>query len=125
MTDKPLTTTREALMAELLIDVDRLLQKVGDLDQSLGETIEKSTKEGASKGYLAASLQLKQLTENLEFRIQEASALMLKLRTPSQHMNSKYIAAPHWRVLTFSFLMGLAGAVTGGLLVAFVSSLGS
>jgi len=37
--DKQLSTTREALMAELLIDIDRLLNKVSDLDQSLSDTI--------------------------------------------------------------------------------------
>ncbi|HEY1059838.1 MAG TPA: hypothetical protein VGE55_14005 [Limnobacter sp.] len=36
MTEKPLTTTREALMAELLIDVDRLFEKVSDLDRPVG-----------------------------------------------------------------------------------------
>ena len=73
MLDKQLSTTREALMAELLIDVDRLLNKVSELDQTLGETIEKSTREAANKGYLTASLQIKRLTEDLEFKIESAS----------------------------------------------------
>jgi hypothetical protein len=73
VSDKQLSTTREALMAELLIDVDRLLNKVSELDQTLGETIEKSTREAANKGYLTASLQIKRLTEDLEFKIESAS----------------------------------------------------
>lgn len=73
MSDKQLSTTREALMAELLIDVDRLLNKVSELDKTLSETIETSTREAASKGYLSVSLQIKRLTEDLELKIESAS----------------------------------------------------
>lgn len=113
MTDKPLSTTREALMAELLIDVDRLLERVSDLDRSLGETIEKSTKDAANKGFLAASLQIKKLTEELEFKIQEAMLKVQKYQTPSS-ITDKSLKVPNSRLdSTLHFLMGFLGAVVG------------
>lgn len=117
MSEKPLATTREALMAELLIDVDRLLNRIGELDQNLGDTIEKATKEASSKGFLAASLQIKRLTEDLEFKIQDATALIQRLPLATSTHNNPSSATRSHQQSAIHFLMGFLGAMIGACLV--------
>lgn len=89
MADKQLSTTREALMAELLIDVDRLLNEVSDLDQSLSETIEKSTQAAASEAFLSTTLQLKRLAEDVEMKIDQASVRATKSLALSHNLSDQ------------------------------------
>lgn len=123
MADKQLSTTREALMAELLIDVDRLLTKVSDLDQSLSETIEKSTQAAASKAFLSTTLQLKRLIEELEMTIDQAAARSTKsLALPHSLSNQQNLRRSSFS-LSFPYLLALCygcsliGLVTGVCMV--------
>lgn len=118
MSDKQLSTTREALMAELLIDVDRLLSKVSELDQSLAETIEKSTRDAANNGFLAASLQIKRLTEDLELKIELAGQKVLNPppNNHSRHRDGKQsfrASTGLIKLFTICFFGGLLGTVLG------------
>ena len=117
MSEKPLATTREALMAELLIDVDRLLNKVSDLDRTLGETIEKSTKEATNKGFLAASLQIRKLIEDLEFKMHEATTLVQKLHAPSSTSSRTLRSTQPLQQPALHFVMGFLGAIVGACLI--------
>jgi hypothetical protein len=121
VSEKSLSTTREALIAELLIDVDRLLTKVGDLDQSLGNTIEKATKDAANKGFLSASLQIKRLTEDLEIKIEHACLRAGSGYSQRESPNITPVASSsssmvHLKLFAFCTLGGLMGGLMSGLI---------
>lgn len=128
MSNKSLSTTREALMAELLIDVDRLLDKVSNLDQSLADTIEKSTKEAANKGYLSASLQMKRLAEEIELKIETASTQLRHFEIPASPtvnaLDQVRGAESHYRLAFICFLATLLGSASGTCLVLIMKPLG-
>lgn len=109
-------------MAELLIDVDRLLTKIGELDATLSETIEKSTKDAASKGFLAASLQIKNLTEVLEFKIQEATLNAHSFSMPNP-VTERFLGKSR-QDSRLQFLMGFLGAVVGVCMVELLGFIG-
>lgn len=102
-------------MAELLTDVDRLLTRFENLDQTLGQTIEKSTKDAASKGFLSASLQMKRVVEDLELKIEQLSSISHASNSNSVPVSAK----PSWIIFnesfrpTFCFLIGLIGSLVG------------
>lgn len=50
------TTAREALMAELLQDVDTVMARLEHIDEALGSKIEKATADAAGKAFLSARL---------------------------------------------------------------------
>lgn len=107
MADKQLSTVREALMAELLIDVDRLLNKVSDLDQSLSDTIEKSTEAAASKAFLSTTLQLKRLAEDVEMTIDQASVRATKSLALSHNLSNQQNSKRSNVSLSFPYLLAL------------------
>lgn len=63
MSGSNVSTAREALMAELLEDVDRLLQRFEQLDEALAGKIEKATADAAGKAFLAAKLNLESVID--------------------------------------------------------------
>lgn len=109
-------------MAELLIDVDRLLNRVSELDQTLSETIEKSTRDATSKGFLAASLQIKRLTEDLELKIESAGQKALNPPTNDQsHRRDEkqtfHASTGLIKLFTICFFGGLLGTVLGQIIL--------
>ncbi len=50
------STAREALMAELLQDVDAIVRRFEQADEALSGKIEKATTDAAGKAFLAAKL---------------------------------------------------------------------
>ena len=104
-------------MAELLIDVDRLLSRVSELDQTLAETIEKSTRDATSKGFLAASLQIKRLTEDLELKIESAGQKALNPTTNDQsHRRDEKQRFDSSTGLVKLFTICLSGGLLGSIL---------
>jgi uncharacterized protein (DUF885 family) len=67
-----LSTAREALMAELLQDVDALLRRVEQVDQALGGKIEQATKDAAGKAFLAARLNFEAVIEQQAGKLSDA-----------------------------------------------------
>lgn len=78
MADQSISTTREALMAELIIDANKLLERFEKFDASFSERIAVATQDATSKGFLNATMRLKQLTDELESALDQASVRAVK-----------------------------------------------
>jgi len=72
MSGANVSTAREALMAELLQDVDALVCRVERAHEDLGEKIEQATKDAAGKAFLAAKLNFESVVGQQSARLTEA-----------------------------------------------------
>lgn len=72
MASKEVTTAREALMAELLRDVDGLIARFEQAEQSLGARVEQATRDAAGQAFLAAKFNFESMIPDQERRLVEA-----------------------------------------------------
>jgi hypothetical protein len=70
--DNQVTSAREALMAELLQDVDVLLQRVERVHEELPGLIEQATKDAAGKAFLVARLNLETVIDQQAQKLTDA-----------------------------------------------------
>lgn len=66
------STAREALMAELLQDVDALVRRVEQADEGLAMKIEQATNDAAGKSFLAARLNFEAMIDQQSGKLTEA-----------------------------------------------------
>jgi capsid protein len=66
------TNAREALMAELLEDVDKLIKRIEQVDATLADKIEQAAKDAASKAFLSAKLNFETMINDNERKLIEA-----------------------------------------------------
>lgn len=66
------TSAREALMAELLQEVDALVQRVERVDETLPAKIEQATKDAAGKAFLTARLSLETVIDQQAQKLTDA-----------------------------------------------------
>lgn len=67
-----LTSAREALMAELLRDVDALVARLETVQAELGEKIEQASNDAASTAFLAARLQFEGVISDNQRKLVDA-----------------------------------------------------
>lgn len=65
-------TAREALVAELLGDIEHLVQRLENVDQHLAQQIEEATRDAAGKALLVARLNFQTLIDSESDRLTEA-----------------------------------------------------
>jgi uncharacterized protein (DUF885 family) len=115
------TSAREALMAELLEDVDTLIQRLERVHEALPGLIEQATKDAAGKAFLAARLNLETVIDQQAHKLTDAghhSAALI-----GNQLNSgtgKFLAASgvfnreaRRLILLLSFIALGAGALGG------------
>ncbi|WP_208457024.1 hypothetical protein [Caballeronia zhejiangensis] len=66
------STAREALMAELLQDVDALVRRFEQADKELSGKIERATTDAAGKAFLAAKLNFESVIEQNSDKLMQA-----------------------------------------------------
>ena len=84
--EKAIATTREALMAQLLQDVDGLIQRFEAADTSIAGRIEKATREASTSALGATRADLGR------FLAQEGSSLLQGARDASRVINQQLVA---------------------------------
>lgn len=72
MASKEVMTAREALMAELLRDVDGLIARFEQAEQSLGARVEQATRDAAGQAFLVAKLNFESMIAEQEVRLVES-----------------------------------------------------
>lgn len=66
------TTVREALVAEMLADIDKLLVRVEQLDQALATKIEQASKDAMGQAFLSVKLNLESTVREQEHKLVQA-----------------------------------------------------
>jgi len=66
------TTAREALMAELLEDVDKVIQRLEQVDATLAEKVEKATADAAGKAFLSAKMNFESVIDKQTNKLTDA-----------------------------------------------------
>ena len=115
------STAREALMAELLQDVDALVFRVERAHEGLGEKIEQATQDAAGKAFLAAKLNFESLIDQQSGRLTEAGRYAAALIGNQLNTGAAQLVATHAAlerkarrsVLLLAGLAFVAGAVGG------------
>lgn len=72
MANSNATSVREALMAELLQDVDTLVRRLEQVDEALTSKIDKATTDAAGKAFLAFKLNFEAVLEKDAEKLTEA-----------------------------------------------------
>lgn len=118
------TSAREALMAELLRDVDALLERLEQLDAELAARIEQATKDAAGKAYLTTRLNLDAMFSEQERKRIEAgvfvAARIEERLSGSSSLGSQASGGPA-RVPIAYFTVGV---LTSGALGGFIGAVG-
>ncbi|HID7197793.1 TPA: hypothetical protein ACXHSK_005229 [Klebsiella pneumoniae] len=123
------TTVREALMAELLEDVDTLIQRLEKADSTLAERVEHATADAAGKAFLSTKLSFESLIDAQAEKLTDAgrhsAALVgnqlnkggigLLNDLKAVQARSKRFAA---MVVIAAFAAGVVGAYVGATLAA-------
>lgn len=73
MSLKEVTTAREALLAELLQDIDSAIQRFESADQTLAKRVEDATKEGANRALLSVRLNFQSVIEANASKLTDAA----------------------------------------------------
>lgn len=119
------TTAREALMAELLQDVDALLRRVEQLDQGLSARVEQAVKDAAGKAFLSTKLTFESTISEQERKLvqsaQRAGAQLGSL-LGSQTAQLVAVGATLKQGALRAFLLVMGGALLGGVLGGFIGA---
>lgn len=127
MSGSNVSTAREALMAELLADVDKLAQRFEQLDAALAGKIEKATADAAGKAFLAAKLNFESVIDKNADKLLEAgrhaaaqigkqlnsgAAQLLAANAALEHKARRFVAL----LVAFAFVAGGVGGFIGAKL---------
>jgi hypothetical protein len=126
MADNP-TTVREALMLELMQDVDALVRRVELMDETLAQRIEQSTKDASGKAFLAARLNFESMIEQQAVKLTDAGRHAAALiGNQINGATAQFVAANAaleskayrfmLRLAGFAFLIGALGGFIGAKL---------
>jgi hypothetical protein len=120
-----LTNAREALMAELLQDVDTLVSRVEHVHETLPGLIEQATKDAAGKAFLTARLNLESVIDQQAHKLTDAgrhaAALVgnqLNSEAARLASTSEAFARSARRFLLLIAVTALAAGAIGGLIGA-------
>ena len=119
MIDRSLTTAREALMAELLQDVDALVRRVEVLDKTLAEGIEKATKDAIGRAFVGAKLNLESVIEEGADKLgqagrEAAAQIGNQLNSGTAQLVTAHIALER-KTLRFIFCLAVLALVSGAV----------
>jgi hypothetical protein len=119
-----LSNAKEALLVELLKDIDEMVKRLEAVDSKLAATIETATKEATGKAFLMAQLNFKSLMEEQENKListaKYATSLIgnqlhqgtIEFITNHEQLNKKLKWVYFWIVL-IAFIAGMAGGYIG------------
>lgn len=126
----PVTSAREALMAELLQDVDSLIQRLERVHEALPGLIEQATKDAAGKAFLAARLNLEAIIDQQAHKLTDAgrhaAALVgneLNGQAAELVRASGELATKGGRLILLSAFVALIVGVVGGFIGAKLAGL--
>ena len=119
---RELTTAREALLADLLSDVDTMIQRFEQVDASIAERIESATRDAVNKALLASQMRFEAMVGDQERKLTDAgrhaAACIGNELTYHGQLLSNASAAVAGRLrglLPAAFGLGLLAGSIGGL----------
>lgn len=125
---KDVTTAREALMAELLLDVDKLVSRIEAVDSDLAHKIEQATKDAINQTLLSTKLNLQSVVTEQEQRLTEAgrhAAAMIgnQLNSGICHIvtANATLESKARKLLLILFSLSLIAGTLGGIIGANLS----
>ncbi|MGZ5198248.1 MAG: hypothetical protein ACXWC4_00625 [Telluria sp.] len=126
-----LTNAREALMAELLQDVDTLVSRVEHVHETLPGLIEQATKDAAGKAFLTARLNLESVIDQQAHKLTDAGRHAAALIGTQIVNGATEVAAASqrlrkraWVVLALAVAFGFGVALVGGYVGARLAGAG-
>ncbi|MEB0013920.1 hypothetical protein QN379_13965 [Glaciimonas sp. Gout2] len=125
-----IATAREALLAELMVDVDGLIGRVEALDASLAVTVEQAIKEASGKAFLAARMGFESMITEQERKLVAAgrnasAAISAQLGTGVTQLVAVNEALERklWRLIALLAGLTVIGGAIGGVVAVKMLSL--
>ena len=123
-----IATGREALMAELLKDVDALLKRLEAVDASIAGKIDQATRDASGSALLATKLSFVSMVDEQERKLMQAgrhAAAMIgnELNRHAEQLTaaSAQLAGHAWRNALFGLVMAVVAGAAGGLFVSWLA----
>lgn len=117
-----ISTTREALLAELMQDMDGLIGRFETLDSSLASKVEQATKDAAGKAFLASRMGFESMISEQERKLIEAgrnasSAIGAQLGTGLTQLVAvnEALERKAWRFIAILAACSVLGGAIGGV----------
>lgn len=123
-----LTTAREALMAELLQDVDNLASRIEVVDQAISIKIEEATQTAIDRAFLSSKFHFEQMVQEQEHKLLDAghyaaatignqmttgTAQLITVNNSLERKMRAFVLL----LAAFSLIAGLLGGFIGALIV--------
>ncbi|AIY44230.1 hypothetical protein LT85_p051 (plasmid) [Collimonas arenae] len=119
-----ISTTREALLAELMQDVDGLISRFEAFDKDFGATIEQATKDAAGKAFLASRLSFETMISGQERKLTDAglnaaSKIAGQFNSGLTQMVAvnESLERKAWRFIAVFAAIAVIGGAVGGVVV--------
>lgn len=124
-----IATAREALLAELMLDVDGLISRVEALDAALASSVEQAIRDASGKAFLAARMGFESMIAEQERKLVAAGrnasgAISAQLGTGVTQLFAvnEALETKLWRFIAiWAGLAVLGGAVGGALAVKILT----
>jgi len=122
-----LSTAREALLAQLLQDVDELVARVEALDQAIAASVETAVRDAAGQAFLGARLELEATIGEQRRRLTEAGRYAAALVGNALRENAAMVSPTLMPARRRAALAVWTGGIAcvGGMVGAFLTILAS
>lgn len=125
-----ISTAREALLAELMLDVDGLIGRVEKLDAALAANVEQAIKDASGKAFMAARMGFESMITEQERKLMAAgrnasSVIGTQLSTGVTQLFAVNEALERklWRLVAILAGLSVLGGAVGGAVAVKILSL--